>query len=72
VIGRSRFAYDLWGDTVNVASRIQHAAKPDEILLSDATRELIDAKFSCISAGEVETRGAGQVGVWCLDVGMPA
>jgi class 3 adenylate cyclase len=67
VIGRSRFAYDLWGDTVNVASRIQHAAKPDEIQLSNATRELLGANFSCTAAGEVETRGAGQVGVWRLD-----
>jgi class 3 adenylate cyclase len=67
VIGLSRFAYDLWGDTVNVASRIQHAAKPDEIQLSDATRELLDAKFCCTAAGEVETRGAGRVGVWRLD-----
>jgi adenylate cyclase len=66
VIGRSRFAYDLWGDTVNVASRIQHAAKPDEIQLSNATRELLGAKFSCTAAGEVETR-AGRVGVWRLD-----
>jgi class 3 adenylate cyclase len=67
VIGLSRFAYDLWGDTVNVASRIQHAAKPDEIQLSDATRELLDAKFCCTATGEVETRGAGRVGVWRLD-----
>ena len=67
VIGLNRFAYDLWGDTVNVASRIQHAAKPDEIQLSNATRELLDAKFCCTATGEVETRGAGRVGVWRLD-----
>jgi class 3 adenylate cyclase len=67
VIGLSRFAFDLWGDTVNVASRIQHAAKPDEIQLSDATHELLDAKFCCTAAGEVETRGAGRIGVWRLD-----
>ena len=67
VIGLSRFAYDLWGDTVNVASRIQHAAKPDEIQLSDTTRELLDAKFSCSAAGEIEARGAGRVAVWRLD-----
>jgi class 3 adenylate cyclase len=80
VIGLSRFAYDLWGDTVNVASRIQRAAKPDEIQLSDVTRELLDAKFICTAAGEVETRGAARVGVWRLDresknapaVGVPA
>jgi Adenylate and Guanylate cyclase catalytic domain len=57
----------LWGDTVNVASRIQRAAKPDEIQLSDATREFLDAKFFCTAAGEIETRGAGRVGVWRLD-----
>jgi adenylate cyclase len=70
VIGLSRFAYDLWGDTVNVASRIHHPAKPDEIQLSSATRELLDTKFSCTAAGEIEARGAGRVAVWIANVRM--
>ena len=67
VIGRNRFAYDLWGDTVNVAARIENAAKPDEIYLSDATRERLGAGFFCTAIGEVEARGAGRIAIWRLD-----
>lgn len=67
VIGRRRFAYDLWGDTVNMASRIQSATEPGEIQLSDATRQQLGQSFSCVAAGEIEVRGAGRVSVWRLD-----
>jgi len=67
VIGRNRFAYDLWGDTVNVAARIEQAARPDEIYLSDATRERLGGSFLCTTIGEVEARGAGRVTIWRLD-----
>jgi len=67
VIGRNRFAYDLWGDTVNVAARIEQAAKPDEICVSDATREGLGAGFLCSAIGEVEARGAGRIAIWRLD-----
>jgi class 3 adenylate cyclase len=67
VIGRNRFAYDLWGDTVNVAARIEQAAQPDEICLSDATHERLGTGFSCTTIGEVEARGAGRVVIWRLD-----
>jgi class 3 adenylate cyclase len=67
VIGRNRFAYDLWGDTVNVAARIEHAAKPDEIYVSDTTREHLGGGFHCTTIGEIEARGAGRVTIWRLD-----
>ena len=67
VIGRNRFAYDLWGDTVNVAARIEQAAKPNEIYLSNATRERLGADFLCTAIGDVEARGAGRIAIWRLD-----
>ena len=67
VIGRNRFAYDLWGDTVNVAARIEQAAKPNEICLSDATRERLGTGFLCTAIGDVEARGAGRIAIWRLD-----
>jgi class 3 adenylate cyclase len=67
VIGRNRFAYDLWGDTVNVAARIEQVAKPNEICLSDATRERLGAGFLCTAIGDVEVRGAGRIAIWRLD-----
>jgi class 3 adenylate cyclase len=67
VIGLNRFVYDLWGDTVNVAARIEHAAKVGEICVSDSTRERLGTRFLCTALGEVEARGAGRMVIWQLD-----
>ena len=66
VIGKKRFAYDLWGDTVNLAARIQTSAEPDEIRISDATHQLFRQDFACDPLAEVELRGAGRVRMWRL------
>lgn len=66
VIGKRRFAYDLWGETVNLASRIQTSAEPSEIRISDATRQLLGPKFACDPLEETELRGAGRVRMWRL------
>ncbi|UCI07183.1 adenylate/guanylate cyclase domain-containing protein [Mesorhizobium sp. B1-1-8] len=66
VIGKRRFAYDLWGDTVNLAARIQKSAEPDEILISDATHKLLGPKFACDPLAETELRGTGRVQMWRL------
>ena len=57
VIGVRKFAFDLWGDTVNVASRIEACSPPDEIQISGDTRDLIGDGFITASRGEVEIRG---------------
>ena len=66
VIGKKRFAYDLWGDTVNLAARIQTSAEPNEIRISDATRKLLGQNFACDALAEAELRGAGRVQMWRL------
>lgn len=70
VIGRNRFAYDLWGDTVNIAARIEQAAKPNEICLSDATREALGAAFVCTASsavtGERAESGASETEVFAV------
>lgn len=66
VIGKRRFAYDLWGDTVNLAARIQTSAEPDEIRISDATHKLFGQEFACDLIPEMELRGAGRVQMWRL------
>jgi adenylate cyclase len=66
VIGHRRFAYDLWGDTVNLASRIQTSAEPKEIRISDSTHKLLGPNFACDPLAETELRGAGRVRMWRL------
>jgi adenylate cyclase len=64
VIGRSKFQYDLWGDTVNVASRMEAHGVPGKIQVSNATYELIKDDFECVSRGEVEIKGKGIMNTW--------
>jgi len=57
VIGSRKFAYDLWGDTVNVASRMESAGVPDEIQVSEETRRNLPAGYSLTPRGEIAIKG---------------
>ena len=66
VIGRRRFLYDLWGDTVNMASRMESHGSPDTIQITRSTRELLADDFVTESRGLVEVKGKGEVETWIL------
>jgi len=61
VIGRERFAYDLWGDTVNVASRMESHGEPGRIHLSAATAALLGDGFLFEERGPIEVKGKGPI-----------
>ena len=71
VIGRRRFLYDLWGDTVNMASRMESHGTPDEIQITRSTWELLRDDFVTEPIGLVDVKGKGEVETWRL-VGQPA
>ncbi len=60
VIGKHKFAYDIWGDTVNIASRIQSVCPPNEVLVSADTAALLPERFRLIDQGDVELKGRGR------------
>ncbi|HXF97151.1 MAG TPA: adenylate/guanylate cyclase domain-containing protein [Gaiellaceae bacterium] len=64
VIGRRRFLYDLWGDTVNMASRMESHGSPDAIQVTRATWELIRDAFETQARGPVPVKGKGEVETW--------
>jgi class 3 adenylate cyclase len=66
VIGNKRFIYDVWGDTVNNASRLEAAAETNQILISEATYELLANQFDCELVGEMELKGLSKQNVWKL------
>jgi adenylate cyclase len=66
VIGRRRFLYDLWGDTVNMASRMESHGSPDEIQITRSTWELLRDDFDTEPIGLVEVKGKGEVETWRL------
>jgi class 3 adenylate cyclase len=70
VIGERKFAYDVWGDTVNLASRLQEAAKPGEVLIAPRTADLVD-RYGCGPAQTVDIKGKGPTQVRAL-VDAPA
>jgi len=57
VIGTERLAFDLWGDTVNVASRLQELAPPGQVLVEERTMHLLRDEFLCQALGSSELRG---------------
>jgi adenylate cyclase len=66
VIGRRRFLYDLWGDTVNMASRMESHGTPDEIQITRSTLELLDDHFVTEPIGLVNVKGKGEIETWRL------
>jgi len=66
VIGRKRFLYDLWGDAVNTASRMESAGTPDRIQITAATRELLEDEFVCERRGAIAVKGKGEMETWYL------
>lgn len=66
IIGRKKFIYDLWGEAVNLASRMESQGKSGEIQITRSTFELIDEDFICEPMGSVNIKGKGDMDVWHL------
>jgi guanylate cyclase len=67
VIGERKFSYDLWGDTVNTAARMESSGIPDKIQVTDATRRLLEARYPFVRREGVEVKGKGIMSTWTLD-----
>ena len=67
VVGVKKFAYDIWGDTVNVASRMEAASIAGKINISESTYQLIKNDFECISRGEIEVKHKGMMKMYFLN-----
>ena len=66
VIGTKRFLYDLWGDAVNTASRMESNGSPGEIQITRATYELLKDEFVCRPRGTIDVKGKGPMETWYL------
>ena len=71
VIGRKRFLYDLWGDAVNTASRMESHGSPGRIQVTRATYELLRDDFVCEPRGTLEIKGKGSMETWYLVAPRP-
>ncbi len=67
VVGIKKFAYDIWGDTVNTAARMQQYSEPGKINISGTTRELVKHRFNCTYRGRMEAKHKGLVDMYFVE-----
>ncbi|WP_306640782.1 adenylate/guanylate cyclase domain-containing protein [Sanyastnella coralliicola] len=61
VVGERKFAYDIWGDTVNTAARMESSGEPARINISASTFELVKEHFNCESRGKIQAKNKGEL-----------
>jgi guanylate cyclase len=66
VIGREKFHYDVWGDAVNIASRMESQGEAGRIQITGETYALIKDEFRCERRGTIEVKGKGAMDTWYL------
>ena len=69
VVGDKKFAYDIWGDTVNTASRMESSGEAGKINISGTTYHLIQKKFSCEFRGKIPAKNKGEIEMYFVEGG---
>ncbi len=67
VVGTKKFAYDIWGDAVNIASRMESNSEPGKINISENTYQLIKDNFDCKFRGEIEVKNKGMMKMYFVN-----
>jgi class 3 adenylate cyclase len=64
VVGRKKYAYDIWGSTVNIASRMESNGAPGQVNISADTFELIKDSYNCIYRGKIYAKNVGEIDMY--------
>jgi class 3 adenylate cyclase len=67
VVGKNKFAYDIWGDAVNTASRMESSGIAGEVNISGTTYEYVKDHFSCTHRGKIKAKNKGEVDMYIVD-----
>ena len=67
IVGIKKFAYDIWGDTVNTASRMESSGETGKVNISGTTYELIKDKFNCTHRGKIQAKNKGEIDMYFVD-----
>lgn len=67
IVGMDKFAYDIWGDTVNVASRIESSSQAGKINISESLYDLVKDDFTCISRGNIHAKNKGEIKMYFVE-----
>jgi class 3 adenylate cyclase len=67
IVGLKKFAYDIWGDTVNTASRMESSGHVGKVNISGTTHEIVKDKFTCTHRGKIEAKNKGQIDMYFVE-----
>ena len=67
VVGIKKFQYDIWGDTVNLAARMEQSGVPGKINISRYTYEKVKDQFNCVHRGKIEAKNKGEVDMYFVN-----
>ena len=67
IVGSKKFAYDIWGDTVNLAARMESSGEISKVNISDSTYQMVKDKFTCTRRGKVEAKNKGVIDMYFVE-----
>ena len=67
VVGKKKYAYDIWGNTVNVASRMESNGEPGKVNISASTYELVKDMYPCTYRGKISAKNVGEIDMYFVD-----
>lgn len=67
VVGKNKFAYDIWGDAVNTASRMESSGVPGKVNISGTTYELVKDHFTCSHRGKIQAKNKGEIDMYIVE-----
>jgi len=67
IVGVKKFAYDIWGDTVNLAARMESSGEAGKVNISGTTYELVKDKFTCTYRGKIGAKHKGQIDMYFVE-----
>lgn len=67
VVGKKKYAYDIWGNTVNIASRMESNGETGKVNISSATYQLIKDNYSCHHRGKISAKNVGEIDMYFIE-----
>ncbi len=67
IVGVKKFAYDIWGDTVNIASRMESSGEAGKVNISGSTYEFVKGKFNCVHRGKIQAKNKGEIDMYFVE-----